>query len=97
HERVYKHGSNKKKRADAGREIEHVKYVIKHLFRKYPEAYVMASGGETSTDYGRAIVMDEFFQNHYIVGDVGTLLNSIREKIKSFEIGTDNQSENPVV
>lgn len=86
HERNYKFGSNKKIREKANRQMGYVKHRIEYLFNKYPAVYILATGGENSSGYSKAIVMDEFFQNRYIVGDVSNLLGLIREKIKSFDV-----------
>jgi hypothetical protein len=86
HERNYKHGSNKKIREKADRQMGYVKHTIRHLFTKYPDVYVLATGGENSSDYSRTIVMDEFFQNRYIVDDMRNLLSSMKEKIKSLDV-----------
>jgi hypothetical protein len=86
----FKHGSNKKKKADADREMEFSKHTLECLFKKYPEAYTIAMGGENIEGYGKAIISDEFFQNRYVVGDLGDLLLKIKEKIKSFESENKN-------
>lgn len=92
YQREYKHGSNKKKREQADRQMGYVKHRIEYLFNKYPEVYKIATGGEKSTDFGKAIIMDEFFQNRYIVDDLGKILVSMKEKIKSIEDSTENNS-----
>jgi hypothetical protein len=53
HEQQYNHGSNKKKRSDADRQMGYVKHRVEYLLRKYPEVFKMASGGEENSDYGR--------------------------------------------
>jgi hypothetical protein len=84
HVHDYKFGSNRKLREKAERQMEIVKLRVGSLLRnKYPEIYMMAAGGESAGDYGRAITMDEFFQNRYIVGDLGDLLRIIKEEIDS--------------
>lgn len=85
HEHEYKHGSNKKKRSNAERQMGYKIHTIKHIIGKYPEVYTLASGGEGATDYDRIIKMDEFFQYHYVVSDLGKLLFEIQEVIKSFD------------
>jgi hypothetical protein len=44
-------------------------------------------GGEDleGTAYARAIIYDEFFQDNYIVGDLGKVITQIKERIRSFE------------
>lgn len=84
HERDYKHGSNKKIREQAERKMGYAKHTVEYLLGKYPDVYTLLTG-ENARDYGKAIQMDEFFQKRYIVGDLGNLLTSMREKIKSFE------------
>lgn len=85
HERNYKNGSNQKKKADADREIGFVITSIKYLFRKYPDVYELASGGEKVTEFDRIVFFDEFYKHHHIVNDLWFLLNSMKEKIKSIE------------
>ena len=85
HEHNYLNGSNKKIRAAAERQMGYVKHRIKYLLRKYPEVYDMATGGEGVTDYSRAIIANEFFDDRYVVRDLSNLLLSMGEKIKSFE------------
>jgi hypothetical protein len=61
-------------------------HTVKYLLRdKYPEVYILASGGDNRSDFDRAVIMDEFFQHRYIVGDLDTLLFNMKEKIKSFD------------
>lgn len=85
YERDYNYGANKKIRSQADRQMEYVKHRIRYLFDKYPEIYSLATGGEKASEMSRAFVMDEFFQNRHIVGDLGNLLSTIKEKIESFE------------
>jgi hypothetical protein len=90
HEHEYKYGSNKQKRQKADRQMGYAKTKIEYLFRKYPEVYAMATGGEKATEYDITIVRDEFFQNRYVVGDMGNLLRSMNEKIKTFDESAPN-------
>jgi len=84
-ERDYKNGSNKKIREKAGKEMDYVKHRLTYLFKKYPEVYIMATGGEEASETHRIYIADELFNKRYIIGDIGNLLVSMDTKIKSFD------------
>ncbi|MDF2380503.1 hypothetical protein JMG10_03415 [Nostoc ellipsosporum NOK] len=83
YEREYYHGSNKKIRDRAERQMEDMKHRIQYLFKKYPDVYQLLIGDNIS-DYSQAIIIGEFYENRHIVHDLGMLLLHMREKIKSF-------------
>jgi hypothetical protein len=80
-EREYKYGSNQKIRDKTKREMGYAKHNVEYLItKKYPELFDLITGGTYSEI--------EFFEVRHIVGDLGNLLKTMKEKIKSF----DNQS-----
>lgn len=76
-------GKNKQIRAAADREVNSaISLVTSYLLRK-SEACDLLMVNAGPSDYGQAIVFDEFKQPRYFGGDMTTLLQRMRAKIEN--------------
>jgi hypothetical protein len=82
---TYKNGKNKKIRSDAERDVDNAIRLADYHIRGNWDAFKLLTGGENSSDFGRAIIHDEFLLPRYFGGDMGDLLKVIRNKINSLE------------
>ena len=80
---TYKNGKNKKIRAEAERKVYNaISLADSHVKRNW-EVYELFTGGPETSDYGRAIIYEEFTRPNYFGSDLNKLLNLIQEKINS--------------
>lgn len=80
---TYRNGKNKKIRSDAERKIFNAIHLADYHVKKNPEVYELFTGGADVSDYGRAIIYEEFTRPNYFGHDLNKLLNQIQEKIES--------------
>jgi len=83
-------GRNKKIRATAERKVDNSIRLAKIWIQKYPEAFNLLTGGDDTSDFGRAIIWDEFIRPNYFGGDMTEFLEKIKKKIKSLEEENNN-------
>lgn len=80
---TYKNGKNKKIRSDAERKIYNSISLADYHVKNNIEVYQLFTGGSEVSDYGRAIIYEEFTRPNYFGGDLSKLLMQIKEKINS--------------
>lgn len=80
-----RNGRNKKIRGDAERKVDNSIQLSCIWIRKYAEAFKLLTGGEESSDFGRAIIWDEFIRPNYFGGDMSEFLEKIKKKIGLLE------------
>lgn len=83
HYPYYKNGRNQKIRDDGLRKAENaIQQADFHILENW-ESYILLTGGEENTDYGRTIIYDEFKQPRYFGNDMANFLTKIKEKLKN--------------
>lgn len=75
-EREYKHGKNAKIRKSALRYLEIYLIRIESYVAQHPELYKLLTS-EDGTDFGRAIIWDEFISLNYFSRDMAEALRTI--------------------
>jgi hypothetical protein len=78
-------GRNKEIRKKAQKKVENAIDLAERYISQNQEAYILLTGGDNNTDFGRAIIYDEFTRSHYFGRDMYEFLDNIKEKIASFE------------
>jgi hypothetical protein len=76
-------GRNKQVRAVADREVSSAISLVTSYLTRNQEVYDLVMVNAGPTDYGRAIVYDEFVQPRYFGGDMTDLLQRMKSKIDS--------------
>ena len=79
---VYKDGRNKAVRADAERKVDSAIYHADHYIRNNEELFLLLTGGEKNTNFGRTVIYDEFIQPRYFRNDMSDFLSKIDEEIQ---------------
>ena len=82
---TYKNGKNKAIRKEAEYRVNNAISLADSHVKNNWEVYELFTGGPDVTDYGRAIVYEEFTRPHYFDGDITKLLRQIEVKINSIE------------
>lgn len=82
---IYKNGKNKKIRNEAERQMYNAINLADYHVKNNWEVYELYTGGPDVSDYGRAVIYDEFRRPSYFGEDMSKLLIQIREKINSIE------------
>ena len=82
---TYKNGKNKKIRSDAERQMDNAISLADNHVRNNWEVYELYTGGPHVSNYGRAVIYEEFRRPSYFGGDMNKLLAQIQEKINSLE------------
>lgn len=77
-------GRNQKIRTKAERDVSNNIDLASHWIIKFPAAYNLLTG-EGSTDYGKAIVWEEFQRPNWFGRDLSRFLEQIQERIDSLE------------
>ena len=77
-------GKNQKIRSKAERDVSNNIDLASHWIIKYPAAYNLLTG-EDATDYGKAIVWEEFVRPTWFGRDLSRFLEQVQEKIDAFE------------
>ncbi len=80
---TYKNGKNKKIRSDAERKMNSAIRLADFHVKNNWEVYELYTGGPEVSDYGRAVIYEEFTRPNYFGSDINKLLNQIQEKINS--------------
>lgn len=76
-------GRNKQIRSAADREVNSAISLVTSYLARNHEVYDLLMVSAGPTDYGRAIVYDEFVQPRYFGGDMTNLLQRMKSKIDS--------------
>ncbi len=82
----YLNDKKKKIREDAERQLDNFIFKADFHITKNLEVYQLLTGGEGNSEYGRAIIYDEFKQLRYFPNDIGQLLYKIKEKIETLNV-----------
>ena len=69
-----RNGTNKKIRGDAKRKVNKSIRVSCTWIQKYGEALILLTGGDKTSDFGRAIIWDEFVRPNYFGDDMSEFL-----------------------
>ncbi len=80
-----RNGRNKKIRGDAERKVNNSIRLSCSWIKRYGEAFNLLTGGDETSDFGRAIIWDEFIRPNYFGGDMSEYLEKIKKKIGQLE------------
>jgi hypothetical protein len=80
-----RNGKNKKIRADAERKVDNSIRLSTTWIRKYADAFNLLTGGDETSDFGRAIIWSEFIRPDYFGDDMSDYLEKIKKKIGFLE------------
>ena len=81
---LYRNGKNKKIRDEAERKVNLSKNYVCRFIEDTYEVYELLTGGDNVSDYGKAIIYDEFKQLRYFEDELQKIINEISKKIENF-------------